>query len=346
MLLSAQEKKEEKRPVGVFVGAGTGMNFGFDGLVFEDRSTSHNGAGFATDFYLGGWMTRGLGLRAGYQGFGISDRYTDFGNRSYSYLHADLLFRPHRNIIPYIHGGYVHIVNAGWGGGLGLMTPIHVGKHVSIVPDIKANVYKSDVFGTLNSNIAMTLSATIGVSVRLGGRKRVVREPEVVPQVRVVHDTVEVKEIVKEEKVVRDTVEVKEIVKEEKVVRDTVYIPVKETVIQVLHPEEISALALFDSDKSVLRPEVFPSLDRIVAWFEKYPDTTAVIEGHTDSTATPAYNQGLSERRALAVYLYFIEHGISPSRLAWVGYGQTRPVDTNATPEGRQRNRRVEIHVK
>ena len=110
-------------------------------------------------------------------------------------------------------------------------------------------------------------------------------------------------------------------------------------------PETISALALFDTDKSDLRSEVLPELDKIAAWFKVHPDAKGRIEGHTDNTASPEHNQRLSERRALAVYMYLIEKGVAPERLSFVGYGLTRPIAPNTTAAGRQKNRRVEIHV-
>ena len=320
-----------QRETGFFAGAGTGMNFGFDGLKYEDRPTSHTGAGFAGEFFFGGWINPTIGLRGGYQGFGISDRYTDFGNRNYTYVHGDVLLRPHRNIIPYVHGGYVKIVNPSLGGGAGVMFPIHLTKHLSIVPDLKATTYSSKAFDSYTHNLAVTLSATVGVALRFGnGSKRPVHTEtiEVPGPVRTIHDTVVVREIVKETEVIRE------------IHKDTVYI-----MPQPAELEAISALALFDVDKYVIRREFMPDLDKVVAWFASHPDAHAVIEGHTDSTASPEYNQVLSENRARAVFNYLVEHGVDPARLTWVGYGLTRPVDTNATPEGRQRNRRVEIKV-
>ena len=318
-----------QRETGYFVGAGTGMNFGFDGLKYDDRPTSHNGAGYAGDFWFGGWINRTIGLRGGYQGFGISDRYTDFGNRQYRYVHGDLLLRPHRNIIPYVHGGYVKIVNPGFGGGAGVMFPIHLTPHLSIVPDLQATAYNSKAFDVYTRNLAMTLSATIGVAIRFGQKpRRPSAEPVVVPPVpTIVRDTVVVKEVV--EKVV------------EKVVKDTVFVAPP----QPAELEAISALALFDNDSYVIKREFFPDLDRVVDWFRRHPDAHAVIEGHTDSNASAEYNQVLSENRARAVLNYLVNKGVDASKLSWAGYGLTRPVDTNATAEGRQRNRRVEIKV-
>ena len=323
---------QRERETGLFVGAGAGMNFGFDGFKYEDRPTSHNGAGYAGEFYAGGFLNRTIGLRAGYQGFGISDRYTDFGNRKYQYIHGDLLLRPHRNVIPYLHGGYVKIVNPAFGGGAGVLLPIHLGRHFSVVPDLKATAYDSRAVNTGTHNLALTLSATVGFAIRFGHSaiRPTAPEPVEIPFIEpapVVHDTVVVKEVVKE--VVRE------------VVKDTVYV----TPPQPAELEAISALALFDNDSYVLRKEFLPDLDKVVAWFRNHPEAHGIIEGHTDSNASAQYNQVLSENRARAVFNYLVEHGVDASRLTWAGYGLSRPVDTNATPEGRQRNRRVEIKV-
>ena len=320
--ISASAQKE----TGWFFGAGAGMNFGFDGRKFEDRPTSHNGAGYAGDFYAGGWINPTFGLRAGYQGFGISDRYTDFGNRRFGYAHADLLMRAHRNIIPYVHGGMINIVNPSWGAGAGRMFPIHLTRNISIVPDLKASALNSKAYGNDQNNVSAVISATVGLAFRFGNKTR---RAAVVPAAPA-PDTVIVKEIIK------DTVVVKE------VVQDTVYVKPE-------LPAElatISALALFDVDKSDLRAEALPELDAVVKWFASHPSAKATIEGHTDSTASAEYNQKLSERRAKAVFDYLVGHGIDAGRLSHAGYGLTRPVASNATPEGRQQNRRVEIKVK
>ena len=70
-----------------------------------------------------------------------------------------------------------------------------------------------------------------------------------------------------------------------------------------------------------------------------------LIEGFTDSTGSAEFNQGLSERRALAVRSALVDAGVSPQRISTEGYGMARPVADNSTPEGRQRNRRVEIVI-
>ena len=72
---------------------------------------------------------------------------------------------------------------------------------------------------------------------------------------------------------------------------------------------------------------------------------TFEIAGHTDWIGTDEYNFGLSQRRANAVYNYFLKNGIKKERLSPVGYGESRPVATNATDEGRAENRRVELII-
>ena len=102
----------------------------------------------------------------------------------------------------------------------------------------------------------------------------------------------------------------------------------------------------FDFDKSTLRPDAVAILGEATEILKRYPDLRVEVAGHTDSVGTDAYNQGLSERRAKAVYDYLTSNGIDSSRLAGpVGYGLTRPIDTNETKEGRARNRRTELNV-
>jgi outer membrane protein OmpA-like peptidoglycan-associated protein len=69
------------------------------------------------------------------------------------------------------------------------------------------------------------------------------------------------------------------------------------------------------------------------------------VEGHTDNRGGAAMNMGLSTRRAASVATWLIKHGVDKSRLTSKGFGLTKPIDTNATEEGRQNNRRVEFHI-
>jgi len=99
----------------------------------------------------------------------------------------------------------------------------------------------------------------------------------------------------------------------------------------------------FDSDSDHIKDESKPTLDKIVAMLKAKPDWKLTIEGHTDSTSTAAYNQGLSERRAAAVKAYLVAAGIDNARLSSAGYGATKPVASNDTALGRSQNRRVEL---
>lgn len=102
---------------------------------------------------------------------------------------------------------------------------------------------------------------------------------------------------------------------------------------------------LFDFDSSTLRPQARADLADLAESLRNYPDHDAVIVGHTDATGTDSYNQGLSERRAASVENYLASLGVSPSRLRAVGVGETQPIASNETEEGRQLNRRVEIAI-
>jgi len=80
--------------------------------------------------------------------------------------------------------------------------------------------------------------------------------------------------------------------------------------------------------------------------FEKSPNTTIEVAGHTDSIGSAAYNQRLSERRAGSVANYLESLGVNGSRIDAIGYGKSQPRATNSTANGRQLNRRVEIHIR
>ena len=102
---------------------------------------------------------------------------------------------------------------------------------------------------------------------------------------------------------------------------------------------------LFDFGKSTLRAETKTNLDKLGEILQKYPETNIIVEGDTDSVGSEEFNQKLSEQRAEAVANYLISINVSHKRLMTVGYGETRPTDTNLTEEGRQANRRVEIAI-
>jgi outer membrane protein OmpA-like peptidoglycan-associated protein len=101
----------------------------------------------------------------------------------------------------------------------------------------------------------------------------------------------------------------------------------------------------FDVDSDVVRSGLYNELDRVANILVRYPQTTILVEGHTDSTGSEAYNQQLSERRAHSVKRLLVERGVEDYRISAVGYGESRPVATNDTAAGRQMNRRVEIRI-
>ncbi len=101
----------------------------------------------------------------------------------------------------------------------------------------------------------------------------------------------------------------------------------------------------FDFDKFVLRPESFPELNRLAELLEEHPSINIEVSGHTDNVGTDEYNLRLSKNRAEKVTQYLLQKGITKERIKATSYGESRPVDTNATKEGRQKNRRVEFTI-
>ncbi|MBE0490371.1 MAG: OmpA family protein [Halomonas sp.] len=99
----------------------------------------------------------------------------------------------------------------------------------------------------------------------------------------------------------------------------------------------------FGFDSSELTTSARNALNDVASILTQYSDTRVNIAGHTDSTGNADYNQRLSERRAEAVGNYLAQSGVSRNRLYMSGYGQSQPVASNATEEGRAQNRRVEI---
>lgn len=108
---------------------------------------------------------------------------------------------------------------------------------------------------------------------------------------------------------------------------------------------EYSRTVLFDLNKATIRPESDETLQAIADIMMEYPNTIFHIEGHTDSSGAAAYNEQLSRERAQSVVDWLVEHGIPEKRLTSEGYGETQPIATNETAEGRQQNRRVEISL-
>ena len=99
----------------------------------------------------------------------------------------------------------------------------------------------------------------------------------------------------------------------------------------------------FDTAKSVVKEKYYDDVKRVADFMKAYPETNAVIEGHTDNVGKAEYNDRLSDARAKSVRQYLIDKfGIDASRITSAGYGMNKPIASNDTKEGRQKNRRVE----
>ncbi len=102
---------------------------------------------------------------------------------------------------------------------------------------------------------------------------------------------------------------------------------------------------LFATNSSELQPAAGENIAKLATILQKYDDTNIIVEGHTDSTGTSEHNQQLSERRAASVANYARSRGVRGERFTSLGYGESRPVMSNNTTDGRQANRRVEIAI-
>lgn len=126
---------------------------------------------------------------------------------------------------------------------------------------------------------------------------------------------------------------------------------VEEVVEEVVVAEPVEAVRVeldvkFDFDKAQVKPESYGDIKNLADFLTQYPQTSTVVEGHTDAVGSDAYNQMLSERRANAVRDVLVnQYGVGADRVNAVGYGESRPVADNASAEGRAVNRRVEAEV-
>ena len=138
---------------------------------------------------------------------------------------------------------------------------------------------------------------------------------------------------------VSDNIDTKNITTYTEIQRDLYLVPI-ETGANIL----INNL-FFDFAKATLRPESFPDLNRVNEFIKKSPTIEVEIQGHTDNVGNESNNQKLSENRAAAVKEYLIQHGADASRIKSKGYGKKKPITTNDTDDGRQKNRRVEFVI-
>ena len=102
----------------------------------------------------------------------------------------------------------------------------------------------------------------------------------------------------------------------------------------------------FDYGKAVVEPKYYKDIQSITKVMKKYPDMKIIVEGHTDNVGGKEYNHNLSQKRAEAVKKIMVtKFNIKPSRLTAKGFGYSKPIEHNATEEGRQNNRRVEVSI-
>ncbi len=122
--------------------------------------------------------------------------------------------------------------------------------------------------------------------------------------------------------------------------------------VEVTRPSEnqinvqLTSDILFDLNSTALRPQSQDVLRDLAANFRQYPSETFEVNGHTDSTGNAEYNMTLSQRRADSVAGYLVDQGVPGAQITARGFGETQPKASNDTPEGRQLNRRVEIHIR
>ena len=108
---------------------------------------------------------------------------------------------------------------------------------------------------------------------------------------------------------------------------------------------EFNEKILFAFSQYTLGASASSNLDKLAVILKEYPDTDIEVQGHTDSRGTDEYNMGLSEKRAAAVATYLKGKGVPASRIRTKGFGETAPVATNDTDEGRAQNRRVNFLI-
>ncbi|MEO0443171.1 MAG: OmpA family protein [Pseudomonadota bacterium] len=111
--------------------------------------------------------------------------------------------------------------------------------------------------------------------------------------------------------------------------------------IRLVMPNNIT----FAVDQSTLNTSIYRTLNSVAKVLFEYQDTALQVAGHTDSSGSDSYNQNLSERRAQSVANYLLSKNIPANRLVAVGYGETRPITSNASAVGRAENRRVELLI-
>jgi OmpA-OmpF porin, OOP family len=138
---------------------------------------------------------------------------------------------------------------------------------------------------------------------------------------------------------INDFIDLTDVMEYQEIERDLYLVPVE--VGQIVRLNNI----FFDYDKAELKQDSYDELNRLVKFLKDSPQMEIEIGGHTDYMGTDEYNKDLSLRRVRSVVDYLIAAEISNKRLKAVGYGKSKPIDTNETEEGRAKNRRVEFII-
>jgi outer membrane protein OmpA-like peptidoglycan-associated protein len=102
---------------------------------------------------------------------------------------------------------------------------------------------------------------------------------------------------------------------------------------------------MFDVDRAVLKNQYKGEISELSTILNKYEDTNILLEGHTDSTGSEEYNLDLSKKRAQSVANYLATQNVNPTRFTIMGYGESQPIASNETSQGRAQNRRVEVAI-
>jgi outer membrane protein OmpA-like peptidoglycan-associated protein len=113
------------------------------------------------------------------------------------------------------------------------------------------------------------------------------------------------------------------------------------SMLKVIMPQGI----LFATDSAEVSASLYPDLRALAENLREYPNSTVKVVGHTDNTGSASYNLQLSQRRAQAVQSVIQANGVGAARLTAIGKGDSEPVASNLTAEGRQQNRRVEVLI-
>jgi OOP family OmpA-OmpF porin len=115
---------------------------------------------------------------------------------------------------------------------------------------------------------------------------------------------------------------------------------------KILEKGRVTLNVEFDFNKAVVKPKYYKDIQSVAEVMKKYPDLKIVIEGHTDNVGGEKYNLNLSQKRAEAIKNIMVtKYNVEPSRLTAKGFGYSKPIASNSTKEGRQKNRRVEAAV-